>query len=222
MWSCPPVLCAGRDRARASGGRKKLNGATLASSRVAPSDRAGPGWVPGWRLELADRLVAVRSWLLHEPDLGLANDDGVRDWRGTRQRVNRPSRFGQESRISGVVERYCVIPFLLPPPKNPCPTRAEEASQAGRRRFDPGRPLLIGFAPSCLTKHVPSPPGTTGSREPFDQRAQRRQLRRPVVLSQRDIGAHLRDVGSRRRRGTPNRVTTRDAPTVSSRRLRRP
>jgi len=36
---------------------------------------------------------------------------------------------------------YCVIPFLLPPPKNPCPARAEKASQAGRRRFDPGRPL---------------------------------------------------------------------------------
>src|SRR5882724_2430157 len=31
---------------------------------------------------------------------------------------------------------YCVIPFLLPPPKNPCPTRAEKASQAGRCRFD--------------------------------------------------------------------------------------
>src|SRR5437773_2469024 len=98
-WSCPPVLCAGRDRVRASGGRKKLKGATLTSSRVAPSDREGPGWVPGWRLELADHLVVVRSWLLHEPDLGLAKDDGARDWRGTRQRVNRPSRFGQESRI---------------------------------------------------------------------------------------------------------------------------
>src|SRR5882724_191449 len=35
---------------------------------------------------------------------------------------------------------YCVIPFLLPP-KNPCPARATKASQAGRRRFDPGRPL---------------------------------------------------------------------------------
>src|SRR5205809_6907533 len=72
MWSCPPVLCAGRDRARASGGRKKLKGATLTSSRVAPSDREGPGWVQGWRLELADHLVVVRSWLLHEPDLGLS------------------------------------------------------------------------------------------------------------------------------------------------------
>src|SRR6184192_3832231 len=86
MWSCPPVLRAGRDRARASGGRKKLKGATLTSSRIAPSDRAGPGWVPGWRLELADHLVVVRSWLLHEPDLGLAKDDGARDWRGSRQR----------------------------------------------------------------------------------------------------------------------------------------
>ena len=37
---------------------------------------------------------------------------------------------------------YCVIPFLLPPPKNPYPARAEEASQAGLRRFDPGRPVL--------------------------------------------------------------------------------
>ena len=40
-------------------------------------------------------------------------------------------------------ERYCVIPFLLPPPKNPCPARAKKASQAGRRRFDPGRPLFL-------------------------------------------------------------------------------
>jgi len=40
-------------------------------------------------------------------------------------------------------ERYCVIPFLLPPPKNPCPTRAKKASQAGRRRFDPGRALFV-------------------------------------------------------------------------------
>src|SRR6266849_7501779 len=38
-------------------------------------------------------------------------------------------------------EWYCVIPFPLPPPKNPCPARAKKASQAGRRRFDPGRPL---------------------------------------------------------------------------------
>src|SRR5438876_9475754 len=37
--------------------------------------------------------------------------------------------------------QYCVIPFLLPPPKNPCPARAQKASQAGRRRIDPGRPL---------------------------------------------------------------------------------
>src|SRR5436190_21614726 len=100
MWSCPPVWCAGRDRARASGGRKNLKGATLTSSRVAPSDRAGPGWVPGWRLELADHLVAVRSWLLHEPDLGLAKDDGVRDWRGTRQRVNRPIGRRGSARIA--------------------------------------------------------------------------------------------------------------------------
>jgi hypothetical protein len=39
------------------------------------------------------------------------------------------------------VDPYCVIPFLLPPPKNPYSTRAQKASQAGRRRFDPGRPL---------------------------------------------------------------------------------
>jgi hypothetical protein len=146
----------------------------LTSSRVAPSDRAGPGWVPGWRLKLADHLVAVRSWLLHEPDLGLAKDDGVRDWRGTRQRVNRPSRFGQESPISGVVERYCVIPFLLPPPKNPCPTRAEEASQAGRRRFDPGRPLCP--KPLCDqglsgAKHLRLASGENGSRVAREDRA---------------------------------------------------
>src|SRR4029077_3141508 len=35
---------------------------------------------------------------------------------------------------------YCVIPFLLPPPKNPCPTRAKKASQAGRRRWANGGP----------------------------------------------------------------------------------
>src|SRR5438046_9113169 len=40
-------------------------------------------------------------------------------------------------------EPYCVIPFLLPPSKNPCPARAQKASQAGRRRFDPGRPLSL-------------------------------------------------------------------------------
>src|SRR5215475_4238162 len=46
-----------------------------------------------------------------------------------------------ENRQSEGPELYCVILFLLPPPKNPCPTRAQKASQAGRRRFDPGRPL---------------------------------------------------------------------------------
>jgi hypothetical protein len=47
----------------------------------------------------------------------------------------------EKSRMRRAVAPYCVIPFLLPPPKNPCPARAEKASQAGRRRFDPGRPL---------------------------------------------------------------------------------
>ena len=51
----------------------------------------------------------------------------------------RPPGVGIASR--GPTEPYCVIPFLLPPPKNPCPARAQKASQAGRRRFDPGRPL---------------------------------------------------------------------------------
>jgi len=40
-------------------------------------------------------------------------------------------------------DTYCAILFLLPPPKSPCPTRAKEASQPGRRRFDPGRPLSL-------------------------------------------------------------------------------
>src|SRR5439155_24251350 len=44
---------------------------------------------------------------------------------------------------SACAARYCVIPFLLPPLKNPCRTRARKASQAGRRRFDPGRPLSL-------------------------------------------------------------------------------
>jgi hypothetical protein len=55
----------------------------------------------------------------------------------------------QSFRSAGKVEAtagdgpYCVIPFLLPPPKSPCPARATKASQAGRRRFDPGRPLFF-------------------------------------------------------------------------------
>src|SRR5436190_11244231 len=142
MWSCPPVWCAGRDRARASGGRKNLKGATLTSSRVAPSDRAGPGWVPGWRLELAHHLVVVRSWLLHEPDLGLAKDDGARDWRGTRQRVTAVSVRARIANLgcSRTVLRYPVSataaekPLSHPPrfahprvtllaraPERPCP-----------------------------------------------------------------------------------------------------
>ena len=100
---------------------RSSKGLRLTSSRVAPSDREGPGWVPGRRLELADHLVVVRSWLLHEPDLGLAKDDGAARLEG-----NAPageSAVSVRARIAnlGVAERYCVIPFLLPPPKNPCP-----------------------------------------------------------------------------------------------------
>src|SRR6266481_9142922 len=103
-WSCPPVLCADRDRARASGGRKKLKGATLTSSRIAPSDRAGPGWVAGWRLELADHLVAVRSLVTSRTRPGSCQGR----WGAQLERnapagesVNRPSRFGKnrESRV---------------------------------------------------------------------------------------------------------------------------
>jgi len=43
---------------------------------------------------------------------------------------------------------YCVILFLLPLPKNPCPARAKKASQAGRRRSDPGRPQRFYGSPS--------------------------------------------------------------------------
>src|SRR5947208_3389716 len=57
---------------------------------------------------------------------------------------------------------FVVIPFLLPPPKNPCPTRAEKASQAGRRRFDPGRPLS---SEPRRRQRVPSP-STAASRLP--------------------------------------------------------
>src|SRR5207253_9185263 len=41
----------------------------------------------------------------------------------------------------GAARPYCVIPFPLPPPENPRAARAQRASQAGRRRFDPGGPL---------------------------------------------------------------------------------
>ena len=94
---------------RASGGRKKLKGATLTCSRVAPSDREGPGRVPGWRLELTDHLVVVRSWLLHEPDLGLAKDDGARDWRGTRQRGE--SAVSVRARIANLGCSRTVLPY---------------------------------------------------------------------------------------------------------------
>src|SRR5438552_10401225 len=137
MWSCPPVLCAGRDRARASGGRKKLKGATLTCSRVAPSDREGPGWVPGWRLELADHLVVVRSWLLHEPDLGLAKDDGARDWRGTRQ-PGEPA-VSVRARIIHVAVRHRAEPRVLELARqrlaNSLPLPGNAASISGTTEF---------------------------------------------------------------------------------------
>ena len=55
--------------------------------------------------------------------------------------------------------RYCVIAFLLLPPTNPCPTRAQKASQAGRRRFDPGRPALMSSRSWPPTRVTPPPAG---------------------------------------------------------------
>ena len=89
---------------------------------------------------------------------------------------------------------YCVSPFLLPSPKNPCSTRAKKASQAGRRRFDPGRPLLIGFAPSCLTKH-----GTPAARDDRLARAFRpARAASPVTAPGRPQSAGYRRASSRR------------------------
>src|SRR5439155_862848 len=61
---------------------------------------------------------------------------------GQRRRAIPPGGGRRNCRKLTAAPAYCVIPFLLPPPKNPCPTRAKKASQAGRRRFDPGRPLF--------------------------------------------------------------------------------
>ena len=67
---------------------------------------------------------------------------GRRRRRRTAASVGR-GRLSTDAQIANreAARPYSVIPFLLPPPKNPCPTRAERASQAGRRRFDPGRPV---------------------------------------------------------------------------------
>jgi len=51
-----------------------------------------------------------------------------------------PSSGPRTAKLPKPTSRYCVIPFLLPPPKDPCP-KGQEASQGGRRRFDPGRAL---------------------------------------------------------------------------------
>jgi hypothetical protein len=71
-----------------------------------------------------------------------ATPDAQTQWRGAPQgRRGRANRCTTNCRKRTASPAYCVIPFLLPPPKNPCSTRAKKASQAGRRRFDPGRPL---------------------------------------------------------------------------------
>src|SRR5437899_1490288 len=62
---------------------------------------------------------------------------------GQRRRATPPGGGRRNCRKVTASPEYCVIPFLLPPPKNPCPARAQKASQAGRLRFDPGRPLSL-------------------------------------------------------------------------------
>src|SRR5262249_1240350 len=78
---------------------------------------------------------------------------------------------------------YSVIPFLLPPPKNPCATRAQKAPQAGRRRFDPvarsrefeelARCIAAIVPGSCVSTSQARVAGRHGrpSCEPVDQRA---------------------------------------------------
>jgi len=108
-------------------------------------------WVAAYRLCLggpttplpAPRVKLGGSRLGREarrapPFLGDQHDEG----RGAADVSKGRSRKGGKSRISGAARPYCVIPFLLPPPKNPCPARAQTASQAGRRRFDPGGSVL--------------------------------------------------------------------------------
>src|SRR5437667_8494563 len=67
-----------------------------------------------------------------------------------------PGRLSTDAQIANreAARPYSVIPFLLPPPKNPCAARARKASQAGRRRFDPGRPLSN---PSSLEEAATAP-----------------------------------------------------------------
>ena len=57
---------------------------------------------------------------------------------------------------------YCVIPFLLPLPENPCAARAQKASQAGRRRFDPGRPLFGTVQPDLFRRPADADVVATG------------------------------------------------------------
>jgi len=69
----------------------------------------------------------------------------------TSSRARIPGRRALSARLpkSKPTSGYCVIPFLLPPPKIPCPARAKKASQAGRRRFDPGRPCRVSACVPC-------------------------------------------------------------------------
>src|SRR5207249_5712417 len=46
---------------------------------------------------------------------------------GQRRRAIPPGGGRRNCRKLIAAPEYCVIPFLLPPPKNPCPTRAKKA-----------------------------------------------------------------------------------------------
>src|SRR5437870_5104308 len=100
----------------------------------------------GRRQPVPDRLErrpAIPIFATCRPMTSVVYAAGRRRRRRTAATVGR-GRLSTDAQIANreAARPYCVIPFLLPPPENPCAARAEEASQAGRRRFDPGRPLL--------------------------------------------------------------------------------
>src|SRR5438046_7230690 len=90
--------------------------------RASPATATGGGPSPAPRVPRQARGPPVRSLTMRPPHLhnGYAN---------------------RESETPAAVLRY---PISATAAENPCPVRAEEASQAGRRRFDPGRPLSLG------------------------------------------------------------------------------
>src|SRR5262252_3405322 len=105
-----------------------VNGGRRSARRVGCPAPRGPGWCS---TEAGGRSQKARRRILGQRrgPRGSPEQTG----KGVGERIGPPVRG--ESRIPEASEWYCVIPFLLPPPKNPCPARAKKASQAGRRRF---------------------------------------------------------------------------------------